>query len=69
MTPDRPGLWLYSDPNAAPRVVEVVLAGEALCARFKDEDGDELIPVSDMAGSWGQAPNALSLELYRTRLG
>jgi hypothetical protein len=57
MTPTEPGTYLYADPGAAPEPLVLVLDGDVLCARFSDEEnGEELVPVQDMAGVWQPLP-------------
>lgn len=55
MTPNAPGRWLYTDaPGAPAQLLELVLDGDELVARFPPADGDEGadVPVADMAGTW-----------------
>lgn len=52
-TPDRPGAYIYRDPLTPPLRVKVVQDGDQLCAVFQDaEEGDCLVPVTDLAGDF-----------------
>lgn len=53
--PSVPGTYLFTDQPGHTEHIEVVVDGDVLCAKFKDEDGHELIPIADMAGTWERA--------------
>jgi hypothetical protein len=57
MTPTSPGTYFYTDamPDAKAERVQVVDDAGVLCARFEDEDGIELIPIGEMAGTFAPA--------------
>jgi hypothetical protein len=54
MTPTHPGTYSYTDQPGHTETIEVVSDAGELCAKFKDEDGWELIPIRDMAGEWSE---------------
>jgi hypothetical protein len=55
-TPNSAGCFRFTDQPGNTQVVEVVEDDGVLFARFDDDDdGPELIPVDDMAGTWERA--------------